>query len=276
MTEQIAALKRALDAAEAIVIGAGAGLSTAAGYRYDGARFSEYFSDFARKYGVRDMYSGGFYPFPTREEFWAYWSRYILVNRYTPPPKPTYRQLLSLVRGREYFVITTNVDHCFQRAGFEKKRLFYTQGDYGLFQCSLPCHAATYDNESRVREMAECQRDMKIPAALIPRCPECGREMAMNLRSDDTFVEDAGWREASARYLAFLEAHARGRVLYLELGVGYNTPAIIKFPFWRMTAQNKQATYAAVNPEATCPEEIAAQAILIRADIGEVLALLAQ
>lgn len=276
MTEQIAALKRALDAAEAIVIGAGAGLSTAAGYRYDGARFSEYFSDFARKYGVRDMYSGGFYPFPTREEFWAYWSRYILVNRYTPPPKPTYLQLLSLVRGREYFVITTNVDHCFQRAGFEKKRLFYTQGDYGLFQCSLPCHAATYDNESRVREMAECQRDMKIPAALIPRCPVCGREMAMNLRSDDTFVEDAGWREASARYLAFLEAHARGRVLYLELGVGYNTPAIIKFPFWRMTARNKQATYAAVNPEAACPEEIAAQAILIRADIGEVLALLAQ
>ncbi len=272
---QISRLKEELQNAEAVVIGAGAGLSTSAGFEYDGARFSAHFADFEKKYGFHDMYAGGFYPYPTPEEFWAYWSRYILLNRYNAPPKPVYERLFSLVRGREYFVITTNVDHCFQRAGFAKERLFYTQGDYGLFQCSLPCHTATYDNETIVRRMAEEQKDMRVPSALVPRCPRCGRPMAMNLRSDDTFVEDEGWHAACGRYQNFLSAHKKGRVLYLELGVGGNTPVIIKYPFWRLVAANKNAVYACINlGEAYAPKEIAGRSILIDADIGETLELL--
>lgn len=272
----IAQLKRALAEADAVLIGAGAGLSVSAGYEYSGARFSALFGDFERAYGFHDMYAGGFYPFPSREEFWAYWSRYIACNRYCPPPKRTYETLLSLVKGREYFVITTNVDHCFQRAGFDKERLFYTQGDYGLFQCSLPCCEKTYDNQSAVREMVERQRDRRVPSELIPRCPVCGREMAPNLRSDDTFVEDEGWRRACERYVSFLEGHKTSRILLLELGVGFNTPSIVKFPFWRMAAENKRATYACVNPAASCPDEIGSRSILIRRDIDETLSLLLQ
>ncbi len=266
------ALRRALGEAEAIVIGAGAGLSTSAGFTYSGARFRENFADFEKKYGFHDMYAGGFYPYPSPEEFWAYWSRYIALNRYNDPPKPVYERLFSLVKDRDYFVITTNVDHCFQKAGFAKERLFYTQGDYGLFQCSVPCHAETYDNEEAVRRMVQEQKNMRIPPALIPRCPKCGAPMAMNLRSDDTFVEDAGWHEAYGRYRNFLAGHKKSRVLYLELGVGGNTPAIIKYPFWRLTAENKNATYACINwGEAYAPEEIKSRAVLIDADIGEIL-----
>ncbi len=273
---EISRLKTALHEAEAVVIGAGAGLSAAAGYDYGGARFSALFGDFERVYGFHDMYEGGFYPFPSREEFWAYWSRYILCNRYCPPPKRTYETLLALVKDKDYFVITTNVDHCFIRAGFEKERLFYTQGDFGLFQCSLPCHRKTYDNEAAVREMAEKQRDRKIPHGLIPRCPVCGREMTVNLRSDDRFVEDEGWHAACERYIAFLGARKDSRILFLELGVGYNTPGIIKYPFQRMTAQNKRATYACVDPAATCPDRIASRSVLVRRDADEALSLLLQ
>ena len=227
----IARLKKALDEADAVVIGAGAGLSTSAGFVYNGERFKKHFSDFAEKYGFNDMYSGGFYPYQTPEEFWAYWSRYIFVNRYTDAPKPVYNELFELVKGKDYFVITTNVDHCFQKAGFDKKRLFYTQGDYGLFQCSVPCHDKTYENEETVRRMVEEQKDMRIPTELIPKCPVCGKPMTMNLRSDDKFVEDEGWHEAAERYENFLRTR-KGKVLFLELGVGYNTPVIIKYPFW--------------------------------------------
>lgn len=136
-SEQIKCLQAALQECEAVVIGAGSGLSTAAGYTYTGERFQKYFADFAEKYSIRDMYSGGFYPFPTQEEFWGYWSRYIFINRYMDAPKPVYEKLLRLVADKDYFVITTNVDHCFQKAGFDKKRLFYTQGDYGLLQCNM-------------------------------------------------------------------------------------------------------------------------------------------
>ncbi len=274
MRENFEQLKRAISDAEAIVVGAGAGLSASAGYEYGSARFSTSFGDFEKKYGFRDMYAGGFYPFPTREEFWGFWSRFILLNRYTPPPKDTYEKLLRLLSGRDYFVVTTNVDHCFQRAGFDKKRLFYTQGDYGLFQCGLPCSEAVYDNEEAVREMVKTQKDGKIPSRLVPRCPKCGRELVPNLRSDGTFVETEGWREACRRYLAFFARHKKSRVLFLELGVGYNTPAIVKFPFWKMTAENENATYACINPEAECPEEIADRAILLRGDIHEALSLL--
>lgn len=222
--KEIEKLKTALQNADAVVIGAGSGLSTSAGMTYDGARFRQYFSDFAENYGFADMYTGGFYPFPTQEEYWAYWSRYVLVNRYLDAPEPVYETLLELVADKDYFVITTNVDHCFQKAGFDKKRLFYTQGDYGLFQCSEPCCQETYDNETVIREMVAQQKDMKIPTELLPICPHCGKPMTMNLRCDNTFVEAEGWHRAAERYENFLRTRSGQRMLFLELGVGYNTP----------------------------------------------------
>ena len=270
-SDEIKRLKKAIEEADAIVIGAGAGLSTSAGFIYNGERFEKHFSDFGKKYGFKDMYSGGFYPYDTPEEMWAYWSKFIFVNRYMDVPKPVYENLLSLVKDKDYFVITTNVDHCFQKAGFEKKRLFYTQGDYGLFQCSEPCHNETYENEDMVRAMVEQQKDMKIPTELIPKCPKCGKSLTMNLRSDDKFVEDEGWHQAAERYENFLRTR-NGKILFLELGVGYNTPSIIKYPFWQMTAKNPEATYACVNyGEAVCPEDIRKQSICIDGDIGQVI-----
>lgn len=267
-----AELSAALAGADAVVIGAGSGLSAAAGFSYSGPRFDENFADFRAKYGIQDMYSGGFYPFETTEEQWAYWSRHIMLNRYAEPPGSLYRELLALVADKDYFVLTTNVDHCFQKAGFDKKRLFYTQGDYGLFQCSRPCCQETWDNEDVVRQMAEQQRDMKIPAALVPRCPHCGAPAVMNLRCDDTFVEDAGWHAAAQRYADFLKLHAKGRVLFLELGVGYNTPGIIKYPFWRMTLENPNAVYACVNHgEVFVPPQLEGQAIAVDGDIAQIV-----
>lgn len=271
-SERIAALKRALDDADAVVIGAGAGLSAAAGFDYSGKRFADNFADFIDKYGFTDMYTGGFYPFDSLEEHWAYWSRYVYINRYTAPPKPVYDKLFTLVENKNYFVLTTNVDHCFQRSGFDKRRLFYTQGDYGLFQCSEPCHAKTYDNESAILEMTRTQRGMKIPTALVPRCPVCGKPMTMNLRSDDAFVQDDGWYAARDAYSEFLRKTDGKRILFLELGVGANTPAIIKYPFLRMTARNRNSVYACINRgEAYCPRELSSRAICINADIGTIL-----
>lgn len=270
--EKIRKLGKALEEAEAVIIGAGAGLSTSAGFVYTGERFQAYFSDFEEKYGFHDMYSGGFYPYKTLEEYWAYWSRYIYVNRYMDPPRPVYENLLELVKDKDYFVLTTNVDHCFQKAGFEKERLFYTQGDYGLFQCSEPCCQETWDNEEIVGEMIRRQEHMKIPSDLVPHCPHCGKPLTMNLRADDTFVQDEGWYQASRRYSRFLTEHQDRKILFLELGVGYNTPVIIKYPFWQMTAKNPRAVYACVNyGDAAAPGEIAKQAICIDGDIGSVL-----
>ena len=264
-------LRTALRDADAVVVGAGAGLSTAAGFTYSGERFERYFSDFAEKYGFRDMYSGGFYPFPTKEEFWAYWSRYILINRYQDAPGPVYDALLALLADKDYFVITTNVDHCFQKAGFDKKRLFYTQGDYGLFQCSRPCCRETFDNETVIRQMVERQENMRVPTELIPRCPHCGSPMTMNLRCDDTFVQDEGWYAAAERYENFLRTRKGQKLLFWELGVGYNTPVIIKYSFWQMTAKNPQATYACVNlGQAAAMRGLEECAILIDGDIGAV------
>ena len=265
-------LADALLQADAVVIGAGSGLSASAGFTYGGERFFKYFGDFAEKYGIRDMYSGGFYPYKTLEEYWAWWSRHIYYNRYVEPPVPVYQRLLELVKEKDYFVITTNVDHCFQKAGFDKERLFYTQGDYGLWQCSGPCHQETYDNEEQVRQMIAEQKDMRIPTELIPRCPRCGKPMTMNLRCDAAFVEDAGWHRAVRRDGAFIGRMDGGRVLFWELGVGANTPVIIKYPFWRMTHQNPEAVYACVNyGEAYAPREIAGRSICIDGDIGETL-----
>ena len=271
-SEKIDRLKSLIENADAIVIGAGAGLSTAAGFTYSGKRFHENFHDFEAKYNFHDIYSGGFYPYDTPEKFWAFWSRYIFINRYLDPPKPVYNELFELVKDKNYFVITTNVDHCFQKAGFNKQRLFYTQGDYGLFQCSVPCHNKTYDNEEIVRKMVKNQRDMKIPSELVPKCPVCGKPMTMNLRSDDKFVEDDGWRAACKRYEDFIRKNKNKRILFLELGVGFNTPAIIKFPFMRMTYMNRKAVYACVNyGDAFSPEEIKDRSVIINEDIFKAL-----
>lgn len=272
---QVDKLRDALATADAVVVGAGAGLSTAAGYTYSGPRFSRLFGDFAARYGFSDMYSGGFYPYDTLEEHWAFWSRYVMCNRYEPIPGRVYQQLLDLLRDRDYFVLTTNVDHCFQRAGFDKQRLFYTQGDYGLFQCSRPCCQETWDNEDAIRAMVDQQSDLRIPGELVPHCPHCGAPATMNLRSDGTFVEDEGWHKAAARYSEFLRRHEGMRTLYLEIGVGGNTPGIIKYPFWQMTAANPHATYACVNlGEAYTPRELEHQSILIDAGANEVIARL--
>ena len=287
--EQRNQLFKEIESSDAIVIGAGAGLSTAAGFTYSGERFEKYFFDFADKYGIRDIYSGGFYPFPKMEILWAWWARHIYYNRYIDAPNSVYTDLLALVKDKDYFVITTNVDHQFQRAGFDKARLFYTQGDYGLFQSVNPKIKKTFDNEEWVMKAMESQGfvkdengvfqvpedgklSMRIPTELIPKCPDDGSDVTMNLRTDDTFVEDEGWKLASSRYSDFLRRHEDMHVLYLELGVGANTPVIIKYPFWQMTAANPNAFYACLNyGEAFAPEVIKERAICIDGDIGETL-----
>lgn len=271
-SDKIERLKQEMANADAVLIGAGAGLSAAAGLTYSGERFLRYFSDFAEKYGIRDMYSGGFYPFGSMEEYWAWWSRHIWYNRYEPESCGVYRNLYELIKDKDYFVLTTNVDHQFQLAGFDKKRLFYTQGDYGLFQCSRPCHQKTYDNKDMIRQMLETQKDMKIPSELIPKCPVCGEPMDVNLRCDDTFVQDDGWYQANDRYNDFTDRNKNQHILYLELGVGKNTPAIIKYPFWQATSRNPKAVYACINyGEACCPKEIEDQSVCINEDIQKVL-----
>ena len=271
-SRKIKQLKSALDAADAVVIGAGAGLSASAGFTYSGERFERHFADFSAKYGFGDMYSGGFYPYETLEEQWAFWSRNIYWNRFVAAPKPVYDTLLKLVEGKDYFALTTNVDHCFQKAGFDKKRLFYTQGDYGLWQCSEPCHQETYDNEAVVRQMVEKQEDMRVPSELIPHCPKCGKPMTMNLRVDDTFVQDKGWYAAAQRYEDFLRRHSGEAVVYLELGVGMNTPGIIKYPFWQQVYKNPKASYICINQgQAYVPQEIEKRSLCLNTDIGQVL-----
>ena len=287
--ERIELLKNEIQNADAVVIGAGAGLSTSAGFTYSGERFEKYFFDFIKEYGIRDMYSGGFYPFPDKKTAWAWWARNIYFNRYVEAPKPVYNDLFSIVKDKEYFVITTNVDHQFQKAGFDKKRLFYTQGDYGLFQSVNLQIQKTYDNEEWIMKAMEAQgfvKDkngvfsipeggeilMRIPAELIPKCPDDGSDMTNNLRIDNSFIEDEGWYKAAEKYSEFLEKHKNNPVLFLELGVGANTPVIIKYPFWYMVMENKKAVYACINyREAFCPNELEERSICLEGDIGEVL-----
>ena len=271
-SDKINRVKDLLKSADAVVIGAGAGLSTSAGFDYSGERFEKYFPDFAEKYGITDMYSGGFYPYQTLEEYWAWWSRQIYCNRYIDAPKPLYQKLLSLVKDKDYFVITTNVDHCFQKSGFDKQRLFYMQGDYGLFQCSEPCCQKTYDNEELVLKMVQSQKNMKIPSELVPYCPNCGQPMTTNLRCDDSFVQDEGWYKAKNRYDDFIRRHEGLKTVFLELGVGNNTPVWIKYPFQKMTAQNPNASYVCVNLGcAYAPPEIKGQSVCIDSDILTVI-----
>ncbi len=289
MRSKVEELAIQLRYADSIIIGAGSGVSTAAGFTYAGKRFKTYFADFEKEYGFHDMYSGVFYSFQTLEEYWGYFSRLIYINRYIMPPVPVYQKLLRVVQDKDYFVLSTNVDHCFQRAGFDKQRLFYTQGDYGLFQCSKPCHQKTYNNKNIVLKMLETQGflrtengeykiteksgwNLKIPKELVPTCPICGRPMTMNLRGDDTFVEDEGWHKASAGYADYLQTHSKRKVLFLEIGVGMNTPVIIKYPFWRMTLAWPNAIYACINQgQAVVPKEIRSKSICINESIDSVL-----
>ena len=286
--DELSMIKEKIKQADAIVIGAGAGFSTSAGFVYSGDRFEKYFGDFMQKYGFTDMYSGGFYPYETLEEYWGYWCRYIYINRYMDAPKPVYQKLYDLVKEKDYFVLTTNVDHCFQKTGFNRQQLFYTQGDYGLFQCSKPCCKETYDNEEVIKNMVLSQgfqiKDkellkpegmeikLTVPKAMIPHCPNCSKPMTMNLRADNTFIEDKGWHQAAQRYEQFLQEHKNVKIVFIELGVGYNTPGIIKYPFWRMTNTFPQATYVCLNQgEAYAPEEIIRKSICLNEDIGKVL-----
>ena len=287
--EDIKLLKEKIEEADAIVIGAGAGISTSAGFIYNGETFKKYMFDFIKEYGITDFYSGGFFPFPTKEIMWAFWSRNIYVNRYLDALKDTYKKLLNIVKDKDYFVITTNVDHQFQKAEFDKKRLFYTQGDYGLFQSVNKNNKKTYDNEEIIYKMLEAQGfvknekgiydildekkiSMSIPSELIPVCPDDGSDMTMNLRADDSFVEDDGWIEASIRYNDFVNKRKNQRLLLLELGVGMNTPVIIKYPFWNMVIENKKSSYTCINyNEAFCPTEILDRSIIINEDIDKVL-----
>ncbi len=289
MKEKTENLKQKISQADAVIIGAGSGLSTAAGFVYTGERFGRYFGDFEEKYGFRDMYSGGFYPYETKEEFWAYWSRYIWINRYMDPPKDTYRNLFQLVKDKDYFVLTTNVDHCFQKAGFDKRRIFYTQGDYGLFQCSKPCCSKTWDNENTIRKMILSQgyeidrtgelllpdgteAATAVPSDLLPVCPNCGRPLTMNLRSDDKFVEDDGWQVAAVEYETWVTAHQEKKAVWLEIGVGYNTPDIIKYNFWQQVYQNEQAVYVCLNDEEQpVPVEIKDRSVMISGDADRII-----
>ena len=286
--QKLSAFQEMIRQADTLLIGAGAGLSTSAGFLYSGERFHRYFADFEERYGFHDMYSGGFFPFPTLEERWAYWSRFVFLNRYCDPPKPVYPALLKLVQDKDYFVLTTNVDHCFQKAGFDRRRLFYTQGDYGLWQCSKPCHDKTYDNKDQVLQMVEAQGfqitdqglklpagvrpRMSVPTELVPHCPKCGAPMSMNLRADNTFVQDNGWYAAAGRYDDFVRRHEDTPVLYLELGVGLNTPGIIKYNFWQQVYQNQKAQYVCVNKgQSYAPQELAGRSLCLNGDAAGLL-----
>lgn len=238
--------KKAIDEADYIIIGAGAGLSTAAGIEYTGERFEKYFKDFIDEYHFTDMYSSGFYPFETSEEKWAYWARHVFANRYDVGKTDVYQKLLKLVEDKEYFVLTTNVEHQFWINGFEDERIFATQGDYGLLQCGKACHDKLYDNEKQVFEWLDKTENFRIPTDLVPKCPVCGEEMDLNLRKDNYFVEDEKWHQMSVNYSNFLKK-ADGNIVFLEIGVGYNTPGIIRYPFEQMTYNTPDSTLIRLN-----------------------------
>ena len=238
--------KKAIDEADYIIIGAGAGLSTAAGIDYTGKRFEKYFKDFIEEYGFTDMYSSGFYPFKSQEEKWAYWARHVFANRYDVGKTSVYQKLLKLVEDKEYFVLTTNVEHQFWINGFDDERIFATQGDYGFLQCEKACHDKLYPNREQVFEWVEKTENFRIPSDLVPKCPVCGGEMDLNLRKDNYFVEDDKWHEMNKNYYNFLD-NIDGKFVFLEIGVGFNTPGIIRYPFEQMIYNNSDATLIRLN-----------------------------
>ena len=271
--EQIEEATSMLQNAEHILIGAGAGLSAAAGLTYSGKRFQENFPEFIEKYGLRDMYSAGFYPFPSEEERWGYWSKHSYVNRIEPPALPLYRSIYELVKDKDYFVLTTNVDHQFYKAGFDENRIFATQGDYGEIQCAKGCHVKVYDAIEMFHQMNQARKNCKVPSYMVPKCPVCGGPMAMHLRCDQYFVEDESWHEAATRYGKYYSAALKDKhTVLLELGVGFNTPTIIRFPFEKMMRENTKLNLIRLNKEeAVVPESFGKRAVGINADIAGVV-----
>ncbi|WP_455539249.1 Sir2 silent information regulator family NAD-dependent deacetylase [Terrisporobacter sp.] len=265
-------IKPILDDCDAILIGAGCGLLYSAGLTYFGKRFEENFADFIEKYNMSDMYLGGYYPFDTEEEKWAYWSRHILINRYNKKVGKPYIDLLNLVKDKDYFVINTNANRQFQLAGFSQDKIFDPQGNYGLFQCKKACQDKLYDNEKIIKEMVKSEKDCKIPTHLVPKCPKCGGEMEVNIRRNNYFVQDNGWYESEKRYKKFIRDNRDRKIVFLELGVSITTPAIIKYPFWKMTEEFENAYYICINKgEGHIPREIEKKSIYVNSDIGDFL-----
>lgn len=262
--------------ADCVLIGAGAGASTAAGISMGGNRFTDNFAEFTKKYGghyMTDMYAAGFYPFPSEEAKWGYWSKAALFNQFDLPALPLYKELYDIVKDKEYFVLTTNVDHQFYKAGFDKNKIFATQGDYGKIQCQKGCHPKTYDAEELFRKMDKARKDCLIPSELVPKCHVCGGRMEMNLRCDNYFVEDEAWHESADRYADFLEQNKDKKVVLLELGVGFNTPIIIRFPFEKMVRENPAYSLIRLNmDEAVVPECFGKRAIGIGGDMAKAIA----
>ncbi|MGN1405895.1 MAG: Sir2 silent information regulator family NAD-dependent deacetylase [Erysipelotrichaceae bacterium] len=257
---------------DCILIGAGAGLSAAAGLTYSGDRFNNNFKEFIEKYGkenMPDMYSAGFYPFKTQEAKWGYWSKHALMNRFYPEALKLYKDLFDLVKDKDYFVITTNVDHQFFKAGFEENRIFATQGDYGEIQCETGCHDKVYDAEKLFYEMDSERKDCLTPSYLVPKCPVCHGNMAMHLRCDDYFVEDQKWHRAAQEYKNFLNKHHKSRILLLELGVGYNTPGIIRFPFDYLSETYDNFSLIRINMDDASVKDI--NSIGIQMDINQAI-----
>ncbi|MGN1382812.1 MAG: Sir2 silent information regulator family NAD-dependent deacetylase [Eubacterium sp.] len=287
--QNIEKLSEAISQADAVLVGAGSGLSTAAGLDFAGSRLQKSFGDFTAKYGMTDMYTGCFTHFDSREERWAYWSRWAWFNRFEDIPKDTLQRLKELLAGKKYFVLTTNIDHTFIRAGYDKKKLCYTQGDFGLLQCSRPCHHSTYDDKERLRKMIASQGyiedknghfhapenqpvKMEIPTELIPHCPVCGSEMDFDLFWDERFVRDKGWHIAYDRYQSWLSEHKMGNILFLELGVGFNSPGVIKYPFWQMADANPKSTFATIDLNQACTwDRISDRSIVIQADLDKAI-----
>lgn len=273
--EQIKHATALIKESEYILIGAGAGISTAAGLTYNGKRFTDNFSEFIKKYGtiyMKDMYTAGFYPFPTQEEKWGYWSKHSLLNRFLPPALPLYKQLYDIIKEKNYFVLTTNVDHQFYKSGFEAKRIFATQGDYGAIQCEKACHPKIYNAKKQFYAMDKARQNCMIPSYMVPKCPVCGGNMTMHLRSDNYFVEDENWHNMASHYIDFLEKMHGKKGVLLELGVGFNTPAIIRFPFEKMTYENSNLSLIRLNlNEAMVPEILEDRVIGIGGDMSKTI-----
>lgn len=269
--EQIKQAAKQIKEADRILIGAGAGLSTAAGLTMGGSRFTDNFKDFIEKYGgpyMRDMYCAGFYPFPSEQAKWGYWSKSGMVNRVLPGALPLYKKIYKLVETKEHFVLTTNVDHQFLLSGFDEENVFATQGDYGLIQCKRGCHPKTYDAVKRFKQMDAARRDCSIPSYMVPKCPVCGGPMEMNLRSDQYFVEDEAWHKSEKRFGEFLRKCENQKTVLLELGVGFNTPTIIRFPFEKLVREHKDMSLIRLNlDEAVVPEEFEERVIGIDEDM---------
>ena len=248
-SSRILQAKQAIKQADYIIIGAGSGLSTAAGLLYSGEKFEKDFREFIEKYHFDNLYSASFYEFKTQEEKWAFFAKMIKLNRYNEKPLKLYQELYEIVKNKEYFVLSTNVDGQFYNSGFDKDKIFEVQGDYSYLQCENACHNKLYNNKELVEKWLRNTKNCKIPSDLVMKCPVCGGNMDMNLRKDANFVQDENWYRQSEKYEDFLSRSKGKNVVLLEIGVGFNTPGIIRFPFERMTAISEKTTLIRINKD---------------------------